>query len=77
MSRDLPTPSPPKTLRVPEAGKLYFGIGRNASYAAAARGEIPTIQIGHRLLVPVVLMEEMLRHPRVVPAFGGNRPPHD
>jgi hypothetical protein len=34
------------TMPVPEAGKKYFGLGRNASYAAAARGEIPTIKIG-------------------------------
>jgi hypothetical protein len=35
-----------KTLPVPEAGRKYFGLGRNASYAAAKRGEIPVIQIG-------------------------------
>jgi len=27
-----------KTLPVPEAGRKYFGLGRNASYAAAKRG---------------------------------------
>jgi hypothetical protein len=34
----------PKTLTVPEAGRVYFDLGRNASYEAARRGEI-----GHRL----------------------------
>jgi hypothetical protein len=49
-----------KTLSVPEAGLIYFDLGRNASYAAAARGEIPTIKIGSRLRVPVVLLDQML-----------------
>jgi hypothetical protein len=29
-----------KTLTVPEAGRRYFDLGRNASYEAARRGEI-------------------------------------
>jgi excisionase family DNA binding protein len=36
---------------VPEAGRL-LGLGRNAAYAAAKRGDIPTIRIGRRLVVP-------------------------
>ncbi len=51
----------PKTLSVPEAGKAYFDMGRNASYDAAARGEIPSIKVGRRVRVPVVALEEMLR----------------
>jgi excisionase family DNA binding protein len=39
------------TYDIPEAAKL-LGIGRNQAYEAAARGEIPTIRIGNRLLVP-------------------------
>lgn len=35
----------------PETGRL-LGLGRNATYAAAERGDIPTIRIGKRLLVP-------------------------
>jgi hypothetical protein len=50
----------PKTLSVPKAGKEYFGLGRNASYGAAARGEIPTIKIGRLLRVPVAALERML-----------------
>lgn len=48
------------TLSVPEAGKKYFDAGKNASYAAAARGEIPTIRIGKKLRVPVAALERML-----------------
>jgi hypothetical protein len=36
---------------VPEAGGL-LGLGRNASYDAAKRGDIPTIRMGRLLLVP-------------------------
>jgi hypothetical protein len=50
----------PKTLSVPEAGRIYFEIGRNASYAAAARGEIPTLKVGSRLRVPVSKLDQML-----------------
>ena len=49
-----------KTMSVPSAGKLYFGLGRNGSYEAAKRGEIPVIKIGARLRVPVIAMERML-----------------
>ena len=50
----------PKTLTVPEAGRRYFDLGRNASYEAARRGDIPTIRIGRLLRVPVVGMERKL-----------------
>jgi len=49
-----------KTMTVPEAGKEYFDLGRNASYEAARRGEIPTIKIGRLLRVPVVALERKL-----------------
>ena len=39
------------TYNVVEAGRKA-GLGRNASYEAAKRGEMPTIRIGNRLLVP-------------------------
>jgi hypothetical protein len=50
----------PLTISVPEAGKRYFGLCRNAAYDAAKRGEIPTIRIGSRLRVPVRALERML-----------------
>jgi len=49
-----------KTLSVPEAGRKYFGLGRNASYEAAKRGDIPTIQIGRLLRASVVALERRL-----------------
>jgi hypothetical protein len=53
----------PLTISVPEAGRKYFDLSRNASYAAAARGDIPTIRIGKLLRVPVRVLERMLDQP--------------
>ena len=49
-----------KTLTIPEAADA-LGIGRNSAYEAARRGEIPTVRIGKRLLVPRVAFERMLQ----------------
>lgn len=49
-----------KTMSVPDAGRIYFGIGKNASYEAARRGEIPVVKIGARLRVPIIVLERML-----------------
>ena len=49
-----------KTISVPEAGRVYLGIGRDSSYEAAKRGDIPVIRIGRLLRVPVSAMERML-----------------
>ncbi len=51
---------PCKTLDVPTAGRLYFGLSKNGSYLAAQRGDIPTIRIGGRRRVPVAALERML-----------------
>ncbi len=50
----------PKTMSVPEAGRVYFGVGRDASYQAAKSGQIPVIRIGKFLRVPIVAMERLL-----------------
>ncbi len=49
----------PPTLTIPEAARL-LGISRSAGYRAAAKGEIPTIRIGRRLLVPTARLLELL-----------------
>lgn len=48
-----------ETYTIPEAGKR-LRIGRNQAYAAAKRGEIPTIKIGRRLVVPKSAFERFL-----------------
>lgn len=49
-----------KTLSVPEAGRIYYGLSRNGSYDAARRGEIPVVKVGRLLRVPVAAMERRL-----------------
>ena len=44
-------PPRPLTYSIVQAGKL-IGLSRNASYAAAKSGDIPTVRIGRLLLVP-------------------------
>ncbi|WP_167391373.1 hypothetical protein [Mesorhizobium temperatum] len=41
------------TVSVPDAGRLFFNLARNASYDAAKRGDIQTIKIGGKMVVPV------------------------
>ncbi|NLS07637.1 hypothetical protein HGP14_30705 [Rhizobium sp. P32RR-XVIII] len=48
------------TISVVEAGSLFFGIGRNAAYEAAKRGDFQTIRVGGRVVVPVVPLAEKL-----------------
>jgi hypothetical protein len=50
----------PYVTSVPNAGRTYFNLGRGASYEAARRGEIPTIRIGRKLLVPIQRLKRML-----------------
>jgi Helix-turn-helix domain len=52
------------TMSVPEAGRRYFGLARNAAYAAAARGDLPTIRVGGRIFVKVAALEKMLAEDR-------------
>jgi excisionase family DNA binding protein len=47
------------TYTVEEVGRL-LGISRNSAYEAARRGEIPTIRIGRRILVPRSRIEAMI-----------------
>jgi hypothetical protein len=51
-----------KTLSVPAAGKRYYDLSRNGSYAAVRRGEIPVLRVGRKLRVPVAAMERMLEN---------------
>lgn len=48
------------TLPVPIAGAVFFGLTRNGSYEAAARGDFATIRIGRKIVVPVAPIAERL-----------------
>jgi excisionase family DNA binding protein len=47
------------TITVEEASRA-LGIGKNGAYEAVRRGEIPSIKIGRRFLVPRHALEKML-----------------
>lgn len=48
------------TTTVELAGRLCYGLCRNSAYAAAARGDIPTIRIGKLLKVPTSALRAKL-----------------
>jgi excisionase family DNA binding protein len=55
-----------KTTTLDHAAQV-LGISRNSAYAAAKRGEIPTIRLGRLLLVPIAALDRLLNggEPRV------------
>ena len=53
----------PRTYSVPEAARI-LGICRAAAYAAARTGELPSIRIGKRVVVPKATLDEMIANPR-------------
>lgn len=44
-----------------EAAAKELGISRHTAYQCAKEGQIPTIKMGRRLLVPRVRLEALLR----------------
>ena len=48
-----------QTYTIEETAKI-LGLGRSSAYAAAARGEIPTLRIGRKLLVSRKALERLL-----------------
>ena len=49
-----------RTYSVEEAAKL-LGIGRTAAYEGVRTGQIPSLRIGKRILIPIVAFENLLR----------------
>jgi excisionase family DNA binding protein len=49
----------PATLTVEQAAKV-LGISRGSAFDAVRRGEIPSVRIGRRILVPRARLEELL-----------------
>ena len=52
-------PDEREVLTVEEVMKV-LGIGRRAAYAGVRSGQIPSIRVGRRFLVPVTFVERML-----------------
>lgn len=48
-----------RTLSVEQAGRI-LGLSRGGAYAAAKRGDIPTIRIGGKILVPQAALDRLL-----------------
>ena len=57
--KDPKMPTECQTIKIGEAAKI-LGISRNTAYDAAKCGQLPTVKIGRRLLVPRVALERML-----------------
>jgi len=55
----LPDPFQRPTIPVEEAGRI-LGISRSLAYQGTASGEIPSIQIGGRRVVPTAALLKML-----------------
>lgn len=49
----------PPTLTVERAAKI-LGIGRGSAYEAVKRGELPSVKIGRRVIVPTARLLSML-----------------
>jgi excisionase family DNA binding protein len=52
----------PLTMSVEDAARL-LGVSRGLAYEAARKGELPTIRLGRRLLVPRQRLLELLGEP--------------
>lgn len=59
MGMNIPTTDQQPTVTVEEAGRL-LGLSRGSAYEAAKRGDLPTIRIGRRYLVPTAPLRRML-----------------
>jgi excisionase family DNA binding protein len=53
------TREPPTVLTVDEVAQI-LRIGRISAYHAIERGEIPSVRVGRRILVPRFAFEQML-----------------
>jgi excisionase family DNA binding protein len=49
---------------VEEAGCKILRLSRESAYAAAGKGDLPTIRVGRRLLVPRAALERLLGNTR-------------
>jgi excisionase family DNA binding protein len=56
------TPTNRLTLTVEEAAKL-IGISRAQAYRCVKRGELRAVQLGRRLVVPLVAVQDLLGMP--------------
>jgi excisionase family DNA binding protein len=48
-----------QTLTVEETAKV-LGLGRNTAYALVRSGEIPSLRLGKRILIPAIAIQRKL-----------------
>jgi excisionase family DNA binding protein len=62
MAKTMPKTTKPVALTMTvEAAARELGISRNTAYECARTGQIPTVRLGRRLLVPRAALESLLR----------------
>jgi len=61
MNEELKTLLSQPTASIPDAGRVCFGLKRQASYRAAKKGDIPTIQVGGNFYVLTSDLRKILR----------------
>jgi excisionase family DNA binding protein len=59
MSHATKAPVARETLTVEQAA-VALGISRSTAYTLARRGNLPTLRLGHRLVVPRVQLDRLL-----------------
>ena len=60
------------TLTVEETAKL-LGIGRQLAYERVKTGEIPSLKLGRRLVVPRRALEKLLEEPKSLNLTGAGK----
>lgn len=58
-TKGLPDPQEQPTVRVEDAARI-LGISRNSAYEGVRVGEIPSIRVGRRVMVPTASLLKMV-----------------
>ena len=66
------TPPERRTVSVEDAA-VMLGVGRTTAYAAVRRGELASIRIGRRVVVPVAAIERLLSAGDPTPSLDPDR----
>jgi hypothetical protein len=57
---ELPDPNVQPIISVDEA-RPFYGLSRGAMFEAVKRGDIPSLRVGRRILIPVAAMRRQLQ----------------